>query len=452
MKIKTQIPAFLFSLIWLAFSMALTGIFTYGVHQEVQQKGGSPWLYAVLLFPLCFVMIGLWMLVVSFREKTDSAGEGRFQAKTEIPKSGVVGAFLFALPFFLSGLAVMIFFSIVPVVKTIQAMNWENVPAEVIYSEIKTNEDSDGDTYKPDVHFRYSYDGYTYESDTYDFQSFSTSSYESARKKVSSVPVGSRPMAYVNPRNPQEAVLSVRLSWIYLLTFVFGGIFAAVGGFIIFAVTTGMWKSGWSKKTPAPVQTVSTGPQILKSRSGGPTTRFVGILVFTLIWNGVVYFLFRQDAPFFFKLVFGVVGLLLIWAVIHGFLALFNPRLEMEVDTRAVSLGESFRLKWRILGKSLNIKRFTIALIGQEEATYRRGTSTSTDRQIFYEEKVLDQSEGIREEAGSLSISIPPLTMYSWKSTNNRIVWFVKVSGEIEKWPDIGEEYEITALPIKQSS
>lgn len=445
MKIQTQISGLVFSLIWLAISGGLVVIFTIGVYQEVQ-KGGSIWWATVLLFPLCFVMIGLWILFASFQKNIDGEGDNRFQAKTEIPRSGAIGAFLFGLPFFLAGVCVMIFFSIVPTVKTIQAMNWERVPAEVIHSQVETHEDSDGDTYKTDVRFRYSYDGYMYESDTYDFQLFSTSGYESIRKKVDSVPVGSRPTAYVNPRNPQEAVLSVRLSWVYLFTFLFGAVFAFIGGIIIFAVTIGRLNATLSKKTPAFVQ-ASTGPQILKSRTGGPATRFVGILVFTLIWNGAVYFLFRSDAPFFFKLIFGVVGLLLIWAVVHAFLALFNPRLEVEVDNRNVRLGGSLRLKWKILGKSLNIKNFTIALIGQEEADYRRGTSTCTDRHVFYEDKVLDQAEGVREDAGALSISIPAQTMYSWKSTSNRIIWLIKVTGRIEKWPDIGEEYEIVVLP-----
>lgn len=450
MKIRTQIPSLLFFIFWLGFSSLLTIVFANGITKDIATKGTSPWTYLVLILPVCFVLIGIWGVVMSLRGGLDGNGgtADRFQAKTEIPKGGRVGAFLFGLPFFLAGVCIMIFFCLVPVLKSLNAANWERVQAEVLKSEVKTNHDSDGNTYKPDVRFRYSYDGYTYESDKYSFISFvSTSSLKSVRRDVKSVPVGSRPMAYVNPKNPKEAVLSVRLSWFYLFTFLFGGVFALVGGVIVFGVGLGALKPRLqSGHVPVPR---SGGPQVLKSRSGGPVARFIAIVIFCAIWNGAVYLLFVKDAPFFFKLIFGLIGLVLIGAAGHALLSLFNPRLEVETDSRYVRLGESFRLKWSLSGENTNIKKFSVTLNGQEEATYRRGTDTYTDRNIFYTQTIVSQESGVTEQAGTQSVTVPADTMYSWKSTNNKIVWFLKFTGEIEKWPDIKEEYEITLLPLK---
>lgn len=450
MKIRTTLPEIIFFLFWLCFSSALTAIFAFGIHKEIHTKGASPWMYLVLILPVCFVLIGIWGLVTSVRKKLDpDGGIDRFQAKTEIPRGGRVGAFLFGLPFFLAGLCIMIFFSFVPTIQSLMAAKWERVPAEVTYSQIITNHDSDdGDTYKPDVRFRYSYDGYTYESKTYDFIRFSTSGYKSVRRKVDENPVGSRPLAYVNPKKPEEAVLSIRLSWFYLFTFLFGGIFAAVGGLIIFAVTFGKLDGKFAGKKQTDVPR-SSGPEILKSRGGGSMTKFVTILIVAGIWNGIVYLLFVKDAPFIFKLIFGGFGLGLIAATWHAFLSLFNPRLDVEADTRHVRLGELLRLKWEIRGKQRTIKKFTIQLIGQEEATYRRGTDTYTDRNIFFTRTVAEQESGALQGQGTQTIAIPRDTMYSWQSSNNKIVWFVKFTGVIEKWPDVKEEYEINLLPLK---
>jgi hypothetical protein len=45
--------------------------------------------------------------------------------------------------------------------------------------------------------------------------------------------------------------------------------------------------------------------------------RATGLLVFTLIWSGVVYFLFHSSAPWFFPVVFGLFDLLLIYGAFH---------------------------------------------------------------------------------------------------------------------------------------
>jgi hypothetical protein len=37
--------------------------------------------------------------------------------------------------------------------------------------------------------------------------------------------------------------------------------------------------------------------------------------------------------------------------------------------------------------------------------------------------------------------------MHSFKSANNKIVWTLQLSGEIPRWPDVSEEFEIDVLP-----
>lgn len=445
-----RITGVIFFLFWLGISGTITYLFSIGIHKEVQ-TGGSPWMYALLLFPLSFVLIGIWGMVMSLRGGGDSGGvSGRFgqTAKTELSKGTSLGGVLFGLPFFLAGMGVMIFMCIVPMVKSVLAMNWERIPATVTESRMKTNYDSDGNTYKAIIKFRYRYQGREYESDSYDFISFvSTSDRKGVQRKLDAAPAGSDQTAYVNPGNPEEAVLSVRLSWFYLFGFLFGGIFAAVGGGIIFAMLTGYRPGKVRKRTATLPRETTPGPMILKSRSGGPVGRFIGILIFTVLWCGVVYFLFQQDAPGFFKAVFGFFGVVMILVTGHAFLALFNPRLRMEAENREVPVGGSLAVNWMLSGSSNKIKEFTVSLVGQEEATYRRGTSSYTDRETFFEHKLLDLQSGGGAGGGNVTLKIPERTMYTWKAPNNKIVWLLKVKGVIEKWPDIKEEYEIQVVP-----
>jgi hypothetical protein len=41
--------------------------------------------------------------------------------------------------------------------------------------------------------------------------------------------------------------------------------------------------------------------------------------------------------------------------------------------------------------------------------------------------------------------------MHSFEASNNKIVWAVKLHGEIAKWPDVDFEFPITVLPASAS-
>jgi hypothetical protein len=68
--------------------------------------------------------------------------------------------------------------------------------------------------------------------------------------------------------------------------------------------------------------------------------RALGLLAFTLIWSGVVYFLFHSSAPWFFPVVFGLFDLLLIYGAFH--VTLGSSRIGVangEILTRTGILG-----------------------------------------------------------------------------------------------------------------
>src|SRR4029453_1677882 len=59
-----------------------------------------------------------------------------------------------------------------------------------------------------------------------------------------------------------------------------------------------------------------------------------------------------------------------------------GPRPHLTAPA-AVALGQAFDLRWQISGRVLRIRSMRIDLEGREEATYTRGTDTTTDTRTF---------------------------------------------------------------------
>ena len=123
---------------------------------------------------------------------------------------------------------------------------------------------------------------------------------------------------------------------------------------------------------------------------------------------------------------------------------MFNPRPVLTLSPGKLRLGEPFDLEWEFTGSTRAVNRFRLHVEGREEATYRRGTTTTTDRSVFATIKIAERPSAERSHA---RITMPADTMHSFKSENNKIVWAIHVEGEIRLWPDVKEEFEVEVLP-----
>ena len=91
--------------------------------------------------------------------------------------------------------------------------------------------------------------------------------------------------------------------------------------------------------------------------------------------------------------------------------------------------------------------KLTLSLMAREEATYRRGTTTTTDRSFFVNTVLLDTADRAQMAGGTVKANIPRNLIHTFTGTNNRIVWMLRVNGDIPKWPDVNAEFPITVLP-----
>jgi len=193
--------------------------------------------------------------------------------------------------------------------------------------------------------------------------------------------------------------------------------------------------------------------------SGSPAARLIFTLIFAGFWNAIVsVFLFDIIASFrgdgqrdwfgaLFMVPFVAVGAGAILYFFYGLLALFNPRPHLSVSANPVRLDENLEVDWTTTGNASRIRAWRITLEGREEATYTRGTTTSTDRETFAVLEVAKGAGGAGFREGRGAARFPAHAVHSFSGGNNRIIWVLKVHGDIPFWPDVDEEFEIEVAP-----
>jgi hypothetical protein len=393
--------------------------------------------------------------------------------------SWVVGV-VFGLIFALAGTAGFVATFILPMARIVYARQWKETPCVIRASSVSSHRGAKGSTtHSVRVEYAYEFGGRPYVSKQYDFAQGSSGGYEGKRRAVAALPPGMKTVCYVNPRNPSEAVL-VRgfqsTMWFGLMPL----LFVAVGVFVaVLQARRGLRPAGEAADLSLPTEArarrmaeavlrhaflreappdpTQTGPQVLET--GRKRVRaLVFIFLFACVWNGIIAVAvasalrdWKQDWTQWlfglFLLPFVGVGVVLIVAVFHSLLGLFNPRVKLVVSSMAVPLGGQIEVAWVLFGRAERLRRLQLKLVGREEARYRRGTSTATDVTPFADLDVADLGDLSEMAAGKARVTVPADQMHSFRAPNNRVFWVLTVKGEIPRWPDITDEFEIAVLP-----
>ncbi len=427
------------------------------------------WPLLVLGVPLLFVAFGIAGIVATWRGgwRRQRSGSDLDAPRSRPSAKGGRGCAAAALSLFaIFGGAFLLFF-VVPMMRKLASYDWETVPATIIWSGVGEHSGDDGSTYSVDVLYEYEHGGRKWRANRYHFMSGSSSGQAGKQEAVARLPPGARVDAFVDPRDPSSAVLSRALGpmmWFALIPLVFvavgvGGVIAVLrggrgGAVLARRVGRGAAQAGASSGSSGSTEAV-TGPILLqpaKSRVGG----FIGLLLFTTVWDGIVGFamwamlrdgkLGHDGCATAFIGVFALVGLFLLAALPRAFLALFNPRAEVQISSPPAP-GVPVALSWRFLGNPRRLQRLTIKVEGREEATYRRGTDTTTDKRIFARYVLLDTRDESQIAAGETLLALPADTMHTFEAPHNKVVWSLKLHGDIPNFPDIDDEVALTVYP-----
>jgi hypothetical protein len=420
-----------------------------------------PWIAFAVFFPLIFVAIGgggLWATWIGFSSKTREVESISQKAKSGRGQKFMIG---FGLLFIVIGGAVFIPMAIVPSIRLAASTAWQATSCTIVSSSMRTWSTDDGTSYRADVLYEYQIGDYLWRSNRVEFFGFLRTGYDEAHEILLRYPDRSSATCWVNPRDPSRSVLDRQFHPKHLL-----GLIPLVFILAGWAVANHGWKQmrvrRAAEEITAEKSAADDSPLFLKPQVG-PVGKVSGSLFFALFWNGIVsVFVWQawkgwdQGNPDWFLTIFLVpfvlVGLASFGFVGHFLLALANPRPRLTLTPGSPRLGDEFRLEWRFTGRAGRLRSIRIFIEGREEATYQRGTDTITEREIFATFDLAKTQNDWEIPQGVVDLMIPSDSMHSFEADANKIIWEIKIEGEIVRWPDIGQNFPISVRPMRIES
>jgi len=408
----------------------------------------------ILLIPGIFMLVGAVGIYVTLTWKAEK--DRPISARK---KSGVWGIRIFFLIFFLVGAGIAYPLFINPWLKSQTAKDWPRVPCTILSSSVERHSGSKGgSTYSILIRYRYEIGGREYFGDRYNFSVGNSSARDWRNEAVQQNPAGKETICLVNPEDPTDSVLSVEVGsaiWFGLIP----GFFALIGlwGLIHSLCSKSNKKadlSGIPKPQTERFAALESGGPVVLTPTYTPEKVFLGLLMFGLVWNGIIFAIIynagkKLGGGWIVLGVFALIGIGIMVGVVHQFLAMFNPVPTVTASSGAIALGETLKLDWRFTGDIKRMKHLRIHLLGYEKATYRRGTDTVTDTSYFINVVILDVTDSAVMSSGESNVKIPASYMHSFDAPSNKVVWFIKLHGDVPKWPDVSLEFPLTVLPRK---
>jgi hypothetical protein len=168
--------------------------------------------------------------------------------------------------------------------------------------------------------------------------------------------------------------------------------------------TFGSATGSFSESETASVAAPANPKVIISSQAGGTEfyfpafrtpSRALFLLIFTSIWTGVVYFLLRSSAPWFFPIVFGFFDVILIFAMFHVVFGTSRIRVgngELTSTTRVLGIGSTKRYS------TSEIEAIVAVTSGQQggnngQAMYAIRLRTKNGRRVTLADEITSRQE-----------------------------------------------------------
>ena len=90
----------------------------------------------------------------------------------------------------------------------------------------------------------------------------------------------------------------------------------------------------------------------------------------------------------------------------------------------------------------------SITLVGEERATYQRGTDRSTAESIFYQKELFRTTQLTQMRAHECDLIFPTDALPSFEGQNNQIDWFINFHAAVQRRPDVKEELPLILQPL----
>ena len=143
-----------------------------------------------------------------------------------------------------------------------------------------------------------------------------------------------------------------------------------------------------------------------------------------------------------------ILGGLFLYPTLQG---MFVSKPVIAITPPQARVGERIKMSYQqSFKKDMQVEKLSFQLVLRETARYRRGTNTYTVKhehpidEFGYSARSIQRGEMITDE---WQLQIPAYGVPTFKATNNRLEWYVKVHIDIKGWLNFKREYEISVLP-----
>jgi hypothetical protein len=479
---QIQAPAFFNSSEGTTYETALRGISPYRPGSEVECRIDPtdptqsvlefPWPFYGLFFPIpvFFFFIAGCIILSPWLPKEKAAPEllSEKSRKSAAPLFrrfgwlvvGAVGALVAVL-----GYALFTTKYLEPSRLMAESAHWSDTQCKVVTSRVLEHSSDDGTVYSVDILYEYSAAGEVHRSNRFNFLDNRVGGRRESQDIVNANPPGSKCVVYFDPLNPGAAVLErggslSTISWLLPLVFI------AVGGMVLIlgvgraivlpeAPLTSAIRATAPQMPGAPFQKTAPDEELVIGQ--GRIRRFIGCLMLILmaaIWNGfiglfVVEFFLKGRLgwgsvfPALIIIPFVAVGLLLIAIIFPALLGIFSPILRIKLRTAGLRPGGRTEIDWTVHGTPKPVS-LEITIEGQEEATYERGTDTTTDIRVFAVIPVAKVGPAELSNGSGRTLAVfPPDTVPTFRAPHNAIRWYLRAKMEVPRLPDVSEEHEL---------
>jgi len=347
--------------------------------------------------------------------------------------------------------------------------------------------------YRPQVHITYTVNGQTYDRWTYDISGDYLDSQADAQVILEQFTLGSMWHCFYDPINPSIAVVVRGYSpWLFIALLV-PATFIIIGGA---GLTRSIFLWGRSAEQRSvdlqrvaaltPWQQTETAQHLPYVPHGAnltnspgttlayrlPTGAQAGWRVFALgaasvLWNGIVLALLAlyvtggitADPPWILWVMF-LVAIPAGWGLVYLFVRQLlltsgvGPTL-VEISDNPLIMGERYEVFLSQTGK-LSLKKLQLDLECEEEATYRQGTDTRTDRrrvvqQTLWQREQFEIEQGLPFEV-RCELRLPAGGMHSFLGSYNAVHWNLVVRAELADWPNFERSFPIVVHPRKEAT
>lgn len=381
---------------------------------------------------------------------------------------------LFALPFLGFGLFALGFAGKLLIDHARTGSHYVETICEIVGKRLVESHDSDGSTYRPEFTFTFNAGGETVEATGYSVVgNLSTGDRRGSARALARFEVGGEYPCWYDPRDPGRAVLTRAFpTFPFAMMLLFGVIFSAIGGGLLLGALGVFGRSSRSRPMKAggvrlPLPSVPkamppAGTMRPVRPDAGLAAKAIGLLVFSLFWNGIVSIFvvvtirewMTGGHPWFqtiFLVPFVAIGLFVAALTVHQFLVAGTYRgLLVQMDRQLAHPGDRIRVSVRHSGQYV-VDTWNASVVCREKVRYTRGTETHNEDRVVYEQAV-DEAAGLpvspaRPLQREFSATIPREAMHSFDASCNKIVWSIRLKAEVPGRADLDVEYPVLVYP-----